>query len=216
VKEHDISCFRNDALWRIFVQQFKLNDKQLAQYKLYMQLLCIWNKKFNLTAITDPSAIVNEHFCDSLMASYFINFLSLHMIADVGTGAGFPGLPLKILYPHLSIILIEVNQKKIAFLQEVIMQLKLEHCIIVPLDWRTFLRQTSYPVELFCARASLQPDELIRMFKPSCVYKKAHLIYWASKNWAVGKKEQTFFQKEESYVIGRKTRKIIFFSKHEE
>ena len=119
------------------------------------------------------------HFIDSLIVANYIDLTTIKSIADVGTGGGFPGIPLKILYPHLSMTLIEVTEKKIRFLENVVAQLGLSSVEIVNLDWRTFLRKTSSPIDLFVSRASLHSDELLKMFKPSCVYKQATLVYWA-------------------------------------
>ena len=110
-------------------------------------------------------------------------------------------------------VLIEVNHKKIQSLKHIIAILKLENIEVCPLDWRTFLRKTDYEANLFCARASLDPAELMRMFKPSCIYNKAELIYWASLQWQVGEKEEPFLQKEIPYTIGNKKRKFVFFEK---
>src|SRR5439155_6199014 len=99
--------------------KYHLTHDQTAQLQRYMELLIEWNKKFNLTAITHPDAIIQYHFDDSLALAQHINFSTVQTTADIGTGAGFPGLPLKILYPHLQMILIEVNNKKRSFLEHV-------------------------------------------------------------------------------------------------
>ena len=104
-------------------------------------MLLASNELFNLTAITEPSAIISDHLEDSVAITQYIDFNALHCIADIGTGAGFPGIPLKILFPTLKLILLEVNLKKVAFLQEVIKQLELSDCEVVPVDWRTFFKK---------------------------------------------------------------------------
>jgi 16S rRNA G527 N7-methylase RsmG len=134
------------------------------------------------------------------------------MLADVGTGAGFPGLALKIMYPQLPVLLIEVVQKKIEFLQAVIAACGLEGVEISGLDWRNFLRYPDYEIDLFVSRAALPTDELIRLFRPSCSYKNAQLVYWASKNWQPGSKEETALMTQEfAYTVGGKSRKLVFF-----
>ncbi len=200
-----------EAAWKHFVTQAPLSENQVQHFKRYLALLIEWNKKVNLTAITDEADILSGHFQDSLHIADYIDLNTIHTVVDIGSGAGFPGIPLKICYPHLSMILIEVNRKKIAFLQEVIKILNLENIEIYTLDWRTFLRQTTYDVDLFLARASLKPEELIRMFKPGCAYKEALLVYWASKYWQQGNKEAPFVYKEERYTINNKQRRFIFF-----
>jgi uncharacterized protein (DUF427 family) len=109
-------------------------------------------------------------------------------------------------------ILIEVLAKRVEFLRAVIDELGLEGITISTLDWRTFLRTTSFPITYFCARASLRPDELIRIFKPNCPYRGATLLYWASDKWVMGQPEAPFFLKEASYMMGAKRRRLVFFA----
>lgn len=199
-------------LWNDFALKYNLNENQLSQFKKYAKLLQERNEDFNLTAIIKIDEIIHYHFEDSLIVENFIDFKSIKSICDVGTGAGFPGIPLKIKYPHLNLFLIEVNFKKINFLEEVVSELNIENVEINSLDWRTFLRKTSYSIDLFLARASLHPDELIRMFKPSCLYNDKKLIYWASINWQANSKENGFIQKQEIYKVGNKKRKLIFLA----
>ena len=129
--------------WNTLIKQEKLSDKQVQQFQRYVDLLLEWNQKVNLTAITNKVAIVHDHFRDSLQIGRFIDIKTLTAIADVGTGGGFPGIPLKIKYPHLRVILIEVNRKKIMFLEHLIEELGLKEIELYTLDWRTFLRKTA-------------------------------------------------------------------------
>jgi len=204
-----------NATWCLFRNQFHLSVDQIQQFQEYSTLLCEWNKKINLTAITDPKAIIIDHFQDSVMLSLFLDLNTISMIADVGTGAGFPGIPLKICYPHLSVILIEVVKKKIVFLEALINALGLENITISSLDWRTFLRKTSYPIELFCARASLPVSELISMFKPASPYCMAQLVYWASEKWVAPTVVQPFLRQAKLYTINSKKRLYVFFQSTE-
>lgn len=196
--------------WNKFVERWQLDETKQQQFADYIEILSKANEKMSLTTITSPRRMVKEHFSDSLYLSSFIDMASIKGICDVGAGGGFPGLPLKIVFPHLHVVLIEVNKKKIAFLQELIERLNLEKCEVCAIDWRTFLRKTDYDIDLFCARASLQPEELIRMFKPSSPYKNAQLIYWASESWEPEKKVASWVQKEYAYHLGNKNRRLIF------
>lgn len=99
------------------------NDEQLNKFYNYMNLLLEWNEKINLTAITNPEEIVLKHFIDSLTINKYIE--KNKNIVDVGTGAGFPGIPLKIYRPDVKITLVDSLNKRIIFLNEVIDNLKL-------------------------------------------------------------------------------------------
>ena len=102
---------------------FELAAPQLEQFRQYADLLVEWNKKMNLTAITEPGEIITKHFIDSL---YGLPYLpNGGTLIDVGTGAGFPGIPLKIARPDLSLTLLDSLNKRLTFLNEVIRELAL-------------------------------------------------------------------------------------------
>ncbi|MCI9246729.1 MAG: 16S rRNA (guanine(527)-N(7))-methyltransferase RsmG [Clostridia bacterium] len=107
--------------------QFGVNllEEQQNQFYQYMQLLLEWNEKMNLTAITEPQEILTKHFIDSISVVPYIK--EGDKILDIGTGAGFPGIPLKIVLPQNSFTLLDSLNKRIHFLQEVVEQLKLEN-----------------------------------------------------------------------------------------
>lgn len=209
--KHHLDSNLTSERWINLSNKYGLTLEQTSKLKHYLELLIEWNEKFNLTAITDPAAIIEYHFDDSLALGKYIDFSAIQTTADIGTGAGFPGLPLKILFPHLPMILIEVNNKKRAFLTHVTQELGLDNVTIYPFDWRTFLRSTNYTIDYFFARASLQPDELVRIFKPSSPYKDATLVYWASKQWTPEKAESFFIEKEIIYTLDTVQRKFVFF-----
>jgi 16S rRNA (guanine527-N7)-methyltransferase len=204
---------KNAQVWEQFAASQGLDDIQLGQFKRYAELLISWNELFNLTAVIGTEKIITRHFEDSMHLGQIIDMDKVSMIADVGSGAGFPGIPLKIKYPHLTVALIEVTHKKAEFLNHVIDELKLEATDVAPLDWRTFIRTTRYPVDLFVARASLQPEELMRMFKPGCGYNMAKLVYWASKDWQPTEEEAPFIKEDKAYQVGDKKRRYIIFAK---
>ena len=103
--------------------------EQLEQFFEYMKLLIEWNEKMNLTAITDPDEIILKHFIDSITILKEIKEES--MIVDVGTGAGFPGIPLSIMNSTLKITLVDSLNKRLIFLQEVVKKLKLKNIEII-------------------------------------------------------------------------------------
>ena len=102
----------------------KINDEQYKQFYEYMNLLIEWNEKINLTAIVEPEDIILKHFIDSLTINKYIG--NDQKIADIGTGAGFPGIPLKIANPQNEFVLIDSLNKRIKFLYEVISVNKLD------------------------------------------------------------------------------------------
>lgn len=106
-----------------------INDIQISMFYEYMLLLLEWNEKINLTAITEPKDVIVKHFIDSILAIKYIK--SASSIIDVGTGAGFPGIPLKIMDESLSLTLLDSLNKRTIFLQEVIDKLNLNDVTII-------------------------------------------------------------------------------------
>lgn len=103
-----------------------LSLKQLAQFERYYGLLTEWNEKINLTAITAPQDVAVKHFADSLLARQMLNEWSGKSLIDIGTGAGFPGVPLKIAEPSLQLTLFDSLQKRLNFLDILCRELELK------------------------------------------------------------------------------------------
>ena len=103
-----------------------LSPAQLTAFQCYSDELRAWNERVNLTAITDPAGIEMRHFADSLTCLLAIRPQPGMRVIDVGTGAGFPGLPLKIAYPALDVTLVEATGKKVEFLRHIVTTLRLE------------------------------------------------------------------------------------------
>ncbi|HYL09658.1 MAG TPA: 16S rRNA (guanine(527)-N(7))-methyltransferase RsmG [Candidatus Acidoferrales bacterium] len=117
----------------------------------YIDLLLLWNEKVNLTSITDPREMLARHFGESLFAASAVP-ISAGRLADVGSGAGFPGLALKLLIPDLEVFLVESVMKKATFLLEVVRQLNLTGVKVVVSRFED-LRDTLAPLDFICARA---------------------------------------------------------------
>lgn len=199
-----------EIIWAEFAKTENLTPEQVEKFKKYADFLIEWNEKFNLTAITNISGIVRQHFQDSIVLKDFADLSGVKAIADIGAGAGFPSIPLKILFPEIKLYLIEVNQKKQKFLNFLIDRLSLDNTEIINLDWRTFLRKTDYKIDFFVTKAALHEVELIRMFQSSCVYKNAKLVYWASQDLVIYPKAAKFILEEKPYKLAKKERKLIF------
>lgn len=103
-----------------------LSEQQLNTFYHYLQFLKREAEKYNVTGITKEEDIIEKHFIDSLMPAKFINFSACKNLLDVGTGAGFPGVPLKIAFPHLALSLLETSVKKTIFLKNLLQKLSVE------------------------------------------------------------------------------------------
>lgn len=97
-----------------------LTDKQIEQFEKYYELLVEWNKVMNLTGITEFDEVMQKHFVDSAAAAKYVEMEKVNSLIDVGTGAGFPGIPLKIVYPHIQVTFLDSLNKRIKFLEEVV------------------------------------------------------------------------------------------------
>lgn len=113
-----------DSLDKMKIQY---NDEQIEQFRSYYELLTEWNKKINLTAITGYEDVVRKHFIDSILICSLLDLNKDIRIIDVGTGAGFPGIPIKILNPECRIVLLDSLNKRVRFLENVVDELGLEN-----------------------------------------------------------------------------------------
>lgn len=104
-----------------------LSDRQLEQYEIYYRTLVEWNEKMNLTAITDKGEVYLKHFFDSLTAGFYFDFRQDLSLCDVGAGAGFPSIPIKIAFPEIHVTIVDSLNKRIHFLEHLAKELQLEN-----------------------------------------------------------------------------------------
>jgi 16S rRNA (guanine527-N7)-methyltransferase len=127
------------------------SDAQIQQIQRYIALLLKWNDAMNLTAIRDPLEILYRHFCESMFGATVLP-VGVGRLADVGSGGGFPGLPLKIAKPELDVCLIESNVKKATFLAETIRELEMPGARVLVSRYEE-LGEEITPLDAVCSRA---------------------------------------------------------------
>jgi 16S rRNA (guanine527-N7)-methyltransferase len=131
--------------------QLTASDEQVLQIQQYIRILLAWNERVNLTAIRDPLEILYRHFCESMYAAAAAP-VENGRLADVGSGAGFPGLPLKIIRPGLRVFLVESNVKKATFIAEVIRKLGLTDAQVLVRRYEELGEEVA-PLDYVCSRA---------------------------------------------------------------
>lgn len=200
-----------DPLWVAFAEREQLTTAQLQKFQDYYTLLREWNQRINLTRIITLPDVLNYHFSDSLRLGDCIADLSKSVsLVDVGSGAGFPGIPLSIKYPHFKITLLEVTQKRVTFLREVIKTLGLTNVTIDTRDWRTYIHHLHDSLDYVCARASLQVPELMRIFQEGPRFAHTQVVYWASQQWEIPAEYAPSLVRDYVYSVGEKKRRLIF------
>ncbi len=130
-----------------------LTEYQLKQFQKYYELLIEWNQKINLTGITKKDDVYLKHFYDSATIVKIINFYEKQTLCDVGSGAGFPGIVIKILFPHLEVTLIDSLMKRITFLTEVINKLELKNINVIHSRIEDFGQKNKDLFDVVTARA---------------------------------------------------------------
>ena len=119
----ELKDFFKKAAYQIDIE---ISEEQLNQFSKYGKLLLEWNKFMNLTAVCEEREVIIKHFVDSMTIIKYVDSHNCKKIADIGTGAGFPGIPLKIMRPDIEVVLLDSLGKRVNFLNTVISELKLE------------------------------------------------------------------------------------------
>lgn len=202
-------------------KQYNLSENQIEQYRTYIAFLQEENKKYDLTNIDTLEGILSLHLSDTLEITKTSLIKNQKYFVDIGSGCGVPGIILAIFYPEKNFILIEVKNKKINFLNEVIRKLNLKNSLVYGQDFQTFANQAPYCVDVFLTRASLSVNEITNyLFKKKSHYKKTEFFYWASSTWKEKKqhteilKDKKAFITEVPYTIDYKeeTRNLFYVS----
>lgn len=153
----------------------EIDNIKLNQLEKYYEMLIEYNKVMNLTGITAKEEVYLKHFYDSLTISKIIDLNNEESLCDVGTGAGFPGIVLKIFYPNLKITLVDSLNKRINFLNEVIKELKLEKVETVHARMEEYSKNNIEKFDVVTARAVAQMNFLLEISVPMLKVKK-HFI----------------------------------------
>ena len=142
--------------------EIELRDEQLALFDLYQSELLKWNAKTNLISEKTAGEIVTRHFLDSLTAAKFITNPKARMV-DIGCGAGFPGIPLKIAMPSIQLYLLETNRKKVSFLKHIIRALNLEETQTIHDRTENVLRTDTWKekFDIVISRAAFKLPDLL-------------------------------------------------------
>lgn len=156
-----------NSIFEKYLENLKINlsNEQIKKFYLYMNDLLEWNEKFNLTAITEPKEIILKHFVDSLAISKYIKGKK---ILDIGTGAGFPGIPLKIYKPELEVVLLDSLNKRINFLNNIIQNLELNNIEAIHGRAEEFGRKIEYreQFDIVASRAVANMEALSEFMLP--------------------------------------------------
>lgn len=141
-----------------------LLEEQIEKFYKYMNLLIEWNQKINLTAIVEPKEIIQKHFIDSMSVLNYIQ--DKKNIIDVGTGAGFPGIPIKIANPNINVTLLDSLQKRVNFLSEVVSQLELDKIKAVHSRAEDYAKENRESYDVAISRAVANMSTLVEYLLP--------------------------------------------------
>jgi 16S rRNA (guanine527-N7)-methyltransferase len=185
-----------------------LSEKQIEQFITYYELLIEWNKVMNLTAITEFEEVIQKHFIDSLSIVKAIKLDDKMKIIDIGTGAGFPGIPLKIAFPNIEVVLLDSLNKRINFLNEVINKLELKNIMTIHGRAEDFSREKDYreKFDLCVSRAVSNLASLSEYCMPYVKVKGKFISYKSGKI-----EEEVLLGKKAVHILGGKIEEEVLF-----
>lgn len=156
--------FNNDLIKKANSIGIEISQKQVEKFYKYMELLLQWNEKMNLTAITEPEEVILKHFIDSLTIIPYLK--EADTVLDIGTGAGFPGIPLKILEENKKFTLLDSLNKRIIFLQTVINELELKNIQAIHGRAEEFVSKERETYNIVTSRAVARLNVLLEYMLP--------------------------------------------------
>lgn len=188
--------------------RFRWSKEKEKKFERYYELLVKWNEVMNLTAITEREEVMQKHFVDSLALAKAVDLSGCETLIDVGTGAGFPGLPLKIVFPRLKVVLLDSLNKRIRFLNEVIEELGLENVETIHGRAEDMAKQKEYRenFDLCVSRAVANLSSLSEYCIP---YVKQGGMFVSYKSGTA--EEEAEQAKKAIYLLGGETKKIEKF-----
>ena len=186
-----------------------LSEEQLQQFLTYYEMLVEINKVMNLTAITEKEEVIDKHFIDSISLNKAMDVTKPLKILDLGTGAGFPGIPLKIAYPNLELTLLDSLNKRIKFLDEVIEALSLEGIVTIHGRAEDYAKQASYR-EQFDICVSRAVANLATLSEYCLPYVKEGGCFISYKSGSV--EEELEQSKKAIFELGGKVKEVIAFT----
>lgn len=186
-----------------------LTDYQLGQFHKYYEMLIEKNKVMNLTAITEWEEVVDKHFIDSISLVKAVDLTGKKYVLDLGCGAGFPGIPLKIVFPEMKIVLLDSLNKRILFLQDVIRELQLKDVEALHGRAEDYAKKSEYR-EQFDYCVSRAVANLTTLSEYCLPYVKVGGKFISYKSGKV--KEELTEIKKAMFLLGGKVEEVISFS----
>lgn len=159
----------------------ELSPRQLEQFEIYFKFLVEYNNYVNLTAITEEEDVYIKHFYDSILVGKVFDLTNIKTICDVGSGAGFPSIPLKIVYPNLEVTIVDGLDKRITFLKQLVAKLGLENVNLVHGRAEEFAKEHRESFDVVTARAVARANILNELCIP-LVKVGGHFISMKGKN----------------------------------